>query len=79
MRLRYIGPDEARDVALPGGFIRCPRMKWVDFVAEAEQAHIPAEHAQVIARALIGEPDWESESHKKAARTRNETDKEQDR
>ena len=84
MRLRYVGPDEARDVALPGGFVRCPRMEWVDLVAEAEAAHIPADHALVVARSLISEPDWQSESHVKAARTRkttdpSETDKEQDR
>lgn len=70
-RLRYVGPDkDGRSVPLSGGSILCPRMQWVDLVAEAEAAHIRREHAEIVARDLVTQDDWESETPKKAARTR---------
>lgn len=69
-RIRYVGTSAARDVPLSGGVIVVPRMKWVDLVKEAAAAGIREEHAQIVARDLAGHPDWESEPHKKAAKTR---------
>lgn len=70
-RLRYIGDDkDGKIVPLSGGAIECPRMKWVDLVAEAEKNHVRPEHAQVAHQSLITLPDWEAEAPKKAAKTR---------
>lgn len=70
MRIRYIGDSPARDVPLSGGVIVVERMKWVDLVKAATAAGIREEHAAIVARDLAGHPDWESEPHKKAAKTR---------
>lgn len=69
-RIRYVGESAARDVPMSGASIRVERMKWVDLVKVATDAGVREEHAQVIARDLAGHPDWESEPHKKAAKTR---------
>lgn len=67
MRLRYTGSDEARDLAVRGGVIVCPRGKWVDVEKEAEASGIPVEHALVVASEVAQQDDWESDSKSKAA------------
>lgn len=69
-RIRYVGDAKAKDVPLSGGSVTCPRMKWVDLVAEAKKAHIREEHAEIVARDLVKQDDWESEPHQRAAKTR---------
>ena len=72
-RLRYSGDDkDGRLVPLSGGAILCPRMKWVDLVAEAARHGIREEHAQIVATDLVTQADWESETPVKAARTRKQ-------
>lgn len=70
MRLRYTGADESRDIAVRGGLIVCPRMKWIDVTAEAEANGIAPGHAEVVARDIATQDDWQLESTVKAARTR---------
>lgn len=73
MRIRYVGDHKAgKYVPLSGGSILCPRMKWVDLVAEAERLHIRTEHAEIAMRDLASQDEWESEPHQKAAKTRAE-------
>lgn len=55
--VRYVGPDEAREVPLPEGQYVLPRLEWVDLPAEA-------------ARSLAKQDDFELEATKKAAKTR---------
>lgn len=64
MRLRYTGSDEARDLAVRGGVIVCPRGKWVDVEKEAAASGIPVEHAEIVARSVAELPDWELEEGK---------------
>lgn len=64
MKVRYTGDDEARDLALSGGFIVFPRMQWVDIEEAAEEAGIAAHHLKLAVKGLG--PDWETE--KPAAR-----------
>lgn len=72
-RIRYVGEHkDGKYVPMSGGAVLCPRMKWVDLVAEAEKAYIRVEHAEIATRSLAALPDWESEPHKKAAKTRAE-------
>lgn len=59
MRVRYIGPDTGRDLAVPGGVIRFVKGEWVDVVAACEQALIPPRHLEVIVPGLGDE--WEIE------------------
>jgi hypothetical protein len=69
-RYRYTGPDESRDLALSGGVITFPRMKWVDPARAADEAGIDNADAHLeIALRGLG-PDFEPEGPKKAARTR---------
>lgn len=70
MKVRYVGDAEAKLLAVPGGLIEFPRMEWVDVEGEAERLGIPLEHAKVAARGVVKQDGWESESAKKAARTR---------
>lgn len=70
MRVRYAGEAEAKDLAVPGGFIHFPRMEWVDIEAEAERLGIPVEHAQIAARGVVKQDDWQLEGAVKAAKTR---------
>lgn len=70
MRIRYVGDSAARDVPMSGASIRVERMTWVDLVEEATAAGVREEHARIIERDLASHPDWESESVKKAAKTR---------
>lgn len=67
-RYRYVGPDASRMLALSGGGIEFPRMKWVDPEKAAEDAGIPVHHV-AIAVAGLGD-DFEREGPVKAARTR---------
>jgi hypothetical protein len=53
---KYNGPDQARDLALPGGFISFPQGEWVDVEAAATDAGIPLQHLEVV---TFGD-DWES-------------------
>lgn len=68
MRYRYTGPDEVRELAIPGAFIQFPRMKWVDPASAAQEAGVDPRHLEVILPNL-GE-DWQAEGPVKAARTR---------
>lgn len=70
MRVRYTGPDDARDLAVAGGVIVCPRMKWVDVTKTAADTGIAEGHAEIVAREIVKQPDWELESVVKAVRTR---------
>lgn len=70
MKIRYTGPDESRDLAVRGGVIVCPRMKWVDVTKEAAATGIAEGHAEVVAREVVKQDDWELESVVKAKRTR---------
>jgi hypothetical protein len=67
-RYRYTGPDASRLLALPGGFIEFPRMRWVDPHKACEDALIPVHHLEVVLPGL-GE-EFEREGPVKAARTR---------
>lgn len=64
--VRYVGPDEAREVPLPDGQYVLPRLEWVDLPADA-------------ARSLAKQDDFELEATKKAtkkaAKTRAESEK----
>lgn len=66
MRIRYTGPDAARDLCLPGGAVPCASGKWVDVEAACEATGIPAYHAVIAVRGLAGQPDWEIAAHKAA-------------
>lgn len=70
MRIRYIGDDDARDLAVAGGLIHCPRMKWVDVAKVAAETGIAEGHAEIVARDVVQQPDWETETVAKAKRTR---------
>lgn len=65
MRVRYCGPDDAVDVPLPGGSIRCPRGKWLDLEAEAAAVGVAAHHIPIVLRGLLPREDFESESPRK--------------
>lgn len=79
-RIRYNGPDEARDLAMPGGVITCPRGEWVDAVDAAVAGGIPEHHAQIAALAVADAPDWEVEADKpRKSRSTEPDDKEHDR
>lgn len=67
-RYRYVGPDASRILALPGGGIEFPRMKWVDPEKATEDAHIGLHHLPIVLAGL-GD-DFEREGPVKAARTR---------
>ena len=75
MRIRYSGDAEAKNLAVPGGLIECPRMEWVDVEAEAERLGIPVEHAQIAARGVVKQDEWQLEGAVKAARTRKKAAK----
>ena len=77
-RVRYTGPDPARLVALPGGSIRCERMRWVDLETEAAKAGIGAHHIPIVQRGLLIQDDWQGEGPVKAARTRKANAKTED-
>lgn len=70
MRIRYVGPDEARDLAVDGGPIRCERLQWVDIPAVAEREHLDVDAAIDAAKRAVKSDDWEHEGAKKAARSR---------
>lgn len=71
MRIRYVGTDDARDLAVAGGFLHFPRLEWVDVEEEAARTGIAVDHAVIVARSVVKQDDWESESAKKAAKTRS--------
>ena len=52
MRVRYVGPDQGRDLAVPGGVIQFEKGEWVDVVAACEAALIPPRHLEVIVPGL---------------------------
>lgn len=58
MRVRYEGPDEARDVAVPGGFLHCPSGEWVDLAAACDETGIPVHHAELATLGLAGQAGW---------------------
>lgn len=62
MHVRYTGPDQARDLALPGGFITFPQGEWVDIDAACDTASIARHHLAVIIPNLG--PDWEAKPTK---------------
>ncbi len=68
-RIRWTG-DGDRELAIPGGCLPFPRMKWQDPVQLAEAAHIDPRHL-VPVLAGLGE-GWEREGPVKAARTRKQ-------
>lgn len=63
MKVRYRGPEEAIDLALPGACLTFPRLKWLDPAKLADEAGVPAHHLDVILGAL-GD-DWETDDDKK--------------
>lgn len=67
-RYRYVGPDAARDLPIPGAVIQFPRMKWVDPEKAAVDANVDPRHLTIVLAGLGDE--WEAEGPKKAARTR---------
>lgn len=58
MHVRYTGTDQARDLALPGGFIRFEHGQWVDLPAACDAAGIGLHHLEIIVPQLG--PDWET-------------------
>jgi hypothetical protein len=64
-RVRYRGDDEARNLALPGGFIRFDRMQWVDVEAAAADAGIGAHHVPVVLAGLGDDFEIEQPKSKK--------------
>lgn len=58
MQVRYTGPDDQRDLALPGGFLTFPRRVWVDLDEACDAAGIARHHLAVIVGALG--PDWQT-------------------
>lgn len=66
MRVRYIGPDAARDLAFPGGCITFDAGKWQDIGDALAGASIPAHHAEIVVRGLG--PDWETDDKKKSSK-----------
>jgi hypothetical protein len=73
VRVRYVGPDESRDVAMSSGAVRCPKGEWVDLVAAAVASGIPEDHAVIVAAAIADAPDWETEPTKKPAKGKEQT------
>lgn len=73
MKLRYNGSDDARDLAVAGGFLQFPRGEWVDIEDTAAKTGIAVDHALIVARAVAEQDDWESDDEpkpKKAAKPR---------
>lgn len=58
MRVRYTGPDAARDLACPGGCIHCPAGEWVDVNEALAAAGIDPAHGLPVVLGLAGQADW---------------------
>lgn len=63
MRYRYVGPDEARFLAVSGGGIEFPQGEWVDPVEVAQVTGIDPLHLEIVLAGLG--PDWEAEGAKR--------------
>lgn len=58
MRVRYMGPDAARDLAVPGGCIPCPAGEWVDVLETLAATGIDPAHGLPAVLGLVGQSDW---------------------
>lgn len=61
MRVRYSGPDAARDLLVPGGCIVCPTGEWVDVQGALTAGGIDPVHGLPAVLGLTGQPDWSVE------------------
>lgn len=68
-RIRWTGEGDV-ELAIPGGSLQFPRMKWQDPVKLAEEAHIDPRHLDPVLSNLGAQ--WEREGPVKAARTRKQ-------
>lgn len=69
MRVRYTGPEEAVDLALPGACIQFERLTWLDLEEACEAAGIDPAHAAIAARGLKTSPVWEIDTKTKTKST----------
>lgn len=63
MRVRYVGPEDAIELAVPGACLTFPRGKWLDPEKVALAASVPVHHLDIILGSL-GEA-WEIEDESK--------------